>query len=191
MVSEDELLILIAKGNEEAMRLLFSCYEKKMRFESEKLRKAYNIPIFDHEDIYQEMVIHFLNLLPFYDNTRATLYSFWISILNRDMNRMLMRKFGKGKDPRKSVDMDKITEASFTSSPMEEYEFHEDLRLYFHALKDEKRKDMYIGCLNLWAKGYSYDEIAEHYHISRTLVNSFIRRGLEKIRLKFHIKEKK
>ena len=189
-LSDDELILMISKKNEEALGLLFSFYEKKMRFEAEKFKKAYSIPILDSDDIYQEIVIHFMNAFTIYDYRRGTLYSFWIMCLNRDLHRLIIRQFSNTNDSRLYQDINDSIELSFEESPLRRYEFHDDISMYLDSLNRTRNKDNYLSCLSLWAKGYQYDEIAKLLNISIYLVNSFIRRGIEKIRLNNKIEDK-
>lgn len=189
-LSDDELMLMISKKNEEALELLFSYYEKKMRFEAERFKNSYRIPILDVNDIYQDIVIHFINIFAIYDFHRGTLYSFWIVCLNRDLNRKIIRDYSNNNDSRLYQEINDSIELIFEESPLKTYEFHDDSTLYLDSLSDVKNKDKYLACLNLWAKGYQYDEISKLLNISICLVNSFIRRGIEKIRFKNKIDDK-
>ncbi len=191
LLSDDELFIMIAKESEEAKMLLFSFYETRMRYESEKFQRIFHIPIFDSDDIFQEIAYHFFKLILVYDKHRGSFYMFWHTIVHRDVCQVIIRNFTHSDDSRKYTSLDdkaeKNPEIISTGATLEKYELQDDSKIYLNVLNNSTKGKVYLKVIQLWMHGYTYEEIGKMLNMKVTQVASCIRRGLAKIRHSFKI----
>lgn len=177
ILSEDELLIMVSKANEEALVLLFSIYEKKMSFESRNFGKIIGNS-FGYEDCLQEMRLHFLKLISDYDYTKGRLYSFWLNaykypFIERLEKANLLVLFDAELETKVSVSYYENKDGDIAILSKYLKELAEDNKIIFSALY-------------LWAQGYSHAEISKILSYSVTQVNYLIRRGIAILKKKIN-----
>lgn len=176
-IHEDELVLMIAKNNEEAMRLLFLIYEKKMRFEANNFEKRIT-SYYKSDDYLQELRINFIKILANYDYTKGRLYTFWLAnfkyiFYNIDEKKNNLVLFDSG------------AETEYVNSHKEE--INKDL-LYeeLHQKLDELAKEnfMLYKIVVFWANGYRYEEISKELKISNSTINYYLKKGIEVLKKK-------
>lgn len=177
---EDELIIMIAKGNEEALRLLFSFYEKKMVYEAKQIALK-KINFLDFDDYIQEIKINFLNVLGEYDYKKGKLYSFWIRLFKFHMI-YLLNKFTN------------INELSFNDSMLDNevckkddyYVERKDLSFDLNMNMDSllKKDDLAYKVIVKWSEGFKYEEIGKMYNLNRSTVAFYINKAINYLKEK-------
>lgn len=171
--NEDELILMYAKGNEEALGLLFLIYEKKMRFEAYLLEKKMKDKSFSLQDYIQDIQMNFIFLLGYYDYTKCKLYSFWINIFKKTCYSHF-----SSKNP--------IDCISYDENMIENKEIKNNL--YFHDIYKLELGDALLNLefedliaykiITLWSNGYSYQEISNLTTLSIAQVNYYIRKAI-------------
>lgn len=167
-IHEDELVLMIAKNNEEALGLLFSIYEKKMRFEAVSFERS-NKNIMNRDDYYQEMKITLYKILSSYDYKKGKLYTFWLSIYKYPFYNL--------KNNFESVTFyDETFESEDAKDQINNRIKHFDAEILLNTLKKEDEQRYLI--MKKWSEGYKYEEIAKMFDISISSVNYNIKIGI-------------
>ncbi len=176
MIHEDEILLMVAKNNGEAIELLFSFYEKKMRYEANNFAKKYNTYM-RIDDLLQEMKVFFLSILPNYDFRKGKLYTFWLSTFKYQLFTFI------DKNASNLVMFDSYLESEYVLNNIDENQMYEsDVYDNLENLKDDKEKIYNI--LVAWNQGYKYEEIAKMYHTTVSVINYYMKKGIEIIKKK-------
>ena len=179
-LQEDELILMISRGNEEALGLLFSLYETKLRFESTTFGNKFNLPVIDKEDLYQEIKLSLYEAVLKYDFRQGKFYNFWYTLMRRNIFSYLKKECSPSNDSRRNEQFDEgkgYLDLSFNDSNSI------DSDLYFSVFDDEKDR-VFSMCLKLWVEGYSYKEISVILDMTIASVNYHIRAGISKMKEK-------
>lgn len=179
-LQEDELILMIAKGNEEALELLFSLYETKLKFESVTFGNKFNLPVIDKEDLYQEIKLSLYEAVLKYDFRQGKFYNFWYTLMKRNIFSYLRKECSPSNDSRRNEQFDEAKgylELDFCDSNKI------DSDLYFSVFDNEKNQT-FSTCLKLWVEGYTYKEISVILNMTIASVNYHIRAGISKMKEK-------
>ncbi len=187
-VTEDEIILMIHKGNKEALELLFSLYEKKIRFEANQFEKKYSKLCYSVDDFYQEISECFINTLFFYDYHIAKFYTYFMCIMNRKINKLCIRDI-KRLNYNNSIKIDfdnvdrrlEIDEEVYFS----DYESNFRIEKIAEFMKEDFSKERQIA-IKMWMVGYSYKEISSYLNLTQQETSILINVGLKK--LKNHLK---
>ncbi len=180
VLSEDELIIMISKGNEEALKLLFSSYEKKMNYEAKQIAiKKFNF--LDFDDYVQEIKINFLNILSEYDYRKGKLYSFWMRLYKYHLIDLLKRFDNTNELPLHDslLENEYYKKSKFENVEKEQID---DLNLNMNSLL--KKDELAYKVVVMWSKGYKYDEIGKMFNLNASSVNFFIRKAIKYLKEK-------
>lgn len=178
-LNEDELLLLIAKNNEEALGLLFLIYEKKMRFEAQKIKNNHCF-YFDTEDYIQDFKIHFLRTIANYDYTKGKLYSYWLSSIHF----FSLKYFSEDTSNLVMFDSEKELEYVSFNNEVNKDLAYKELNTSLEHLKNDDQ--MIYQILIAWAQGFSYEEISSKMNLNKTTINYYVKKGLDFLKSKMH-----
>ena len=180
-VSEDEIILMIRKQNEEAIRLLFSIYETKMRFEANKFAKKYKLSGLNSDDFFQEISIHFLDVIKSYNFYSGKLYSYWLLLAQRQFAKKYKVDIEKDGYVISGSDFEAVKYYSNNLTSNDNiYYFKTEYDSALTKLKLKKKSgDKFVICIKLWSQGYTYNDIANILNMSPAKVNYYISRGLQ------------
>ncbi len=176
---EDELLLLIRKGNERAEELFFSAYETILRIETQQFRTKFRLPAFSEEDMYQEIKLSFLECIKTYNFKQGKFYSFFKIVCKRELFRVLKNQTVGSNDSRKFETYDENFDYTFESRK-KSIKFEDECMNILEG--DIDKKDIFTSCLKLWLNGYSYKEIGDFLNITVPSVNYHIRKKIDHLR---------
>ena len=89
MLSSDEMILQIRKGNEEAMELLFNycdIYGNKLL---RKIKQNYSFLGIEYEDIKSYLRIKTLEAVDIYDMSKSNFLAVWLIVVGRKITNML------------------------------------------------------------------------------------------------------
>lgn len=176
---EDEIILMIAKGNEEALELLFSLYETKMRFEANSFSNKFKLPVVDKQDLLQEIKITLYDAILRYNYRNGRFYNYWYLIMNRTILGYLKKESIPSNDSRKH-------ETYCEGRKYDEHVIFNDSLKFDYDLSvkmiTNKKDELFSLCMKMWLVGYSYKEISKKLNITMTSVNYHIRKGLEDLK---------
>ena len=175
---EDELLLLIRKGNERARELFFSSYETILRNGAHQFKIRFNLPAFSEEDIYQEIKLSFINCINLYNFKYGKFYNFFEIVCKRDVLHELRNQTKDSNDSRKHLVFDENIDYQ-TITNIESLKFNDCYEVIENQLKNN---DKHSNCLRLWIEGYSYKEISRMLKITVPSVNYHVRKSISNIR---------
>ena len=182
-VSDDELIKMITKGNEEAKWLLFLRYEKKIRYRWNNNEFPYDKYRMDIEELV-DIALNIVNeLIPRY-NPRIALFSTYFSkAFQRGEYKILIKNSQKNEYMAfdYSLDEDVCSDLTYllkdsVSVNVNRLEFDNVLLLL------SKEKELTRKVIKMWLEGYSYLEIANAFHINKKKVNNVITYFITKVK---------
>ena len=182
-VSDDELIKMITKGNEEAKWLLFLRYEKKIRYRWNNNEFPYDKYRMDIEELV-DMALNIVNeIIPRY-NPRIALFSTYFSkAFQRGEYKILIKNSQKNEYMAfdYSLDEDICSDITYllkdsVSGNVNKLEFDNVLLLL------SKEKELTRKVIKMWLEGYSYLEIANAFHINKKKVNNVITYFITKVK---------
>ena len=182
-VSDDELIKMITKGNEEAKWLLFLRYEKKIRYRWNNNEFPYDKYRMDIEELV-DMALNIVNeIIPRY-NPRIALFSTYFSkAFQRGEYKILIKNSQKNEYMAfdYSLDEDVCSDLTYllkdsVSVNVNRLEFDNVLLLL------SKEKELTRKVIKMWLEGYSYLEIANAFHINKKKVNNVITYFITKVK---------
>ena len=182
-MSDDELIKMITKGNEEAKWLLFLRYEKKIRYRWNNNEFPYDKYRMDIEELV-DMALNIVNeIIPRY-NPRIALFSTYFSkAFQRGEYKILIKNSQKNEYMAfdYSLDEDVCSDLTYllkdsVSVNVNRLEFDNVLLLL------SKEKELTRKVIKMWLEGYSYLEIANAFHINKKKVNNVITYFITKVK---------
>lgn len=170
ILSDDEIIIQVIKGNEEALGLLFLYYEKHFRILEIKIRKYCYYYDVDYEDIRLMMMENMMEIIKIYDKEISSFFAFWSIVEHRH----LLNSFRKIDNTISFVSMDEVGIDFFS------YLLSEDNVISDYSLKEAYQRnlnkieyfysDVEKQIVILWSKGYTYIQISEMLKIKLSKV---------------------
>ena len=175
-ISLDEIIIQIKKGNEEALKLLFSLYEKHFKIIEKKMMMKYPISGYSREDVEEIIRIYTYEAIKRYDENKAVFYPFWKLLIERKIRDIYEKEYKETIIEKKKISLDNESigffsfESNRSSSPIDNYVLKDQYSEMIETVVKECGKK--VGkILVLWCNGYSYSEIAKIFNISNAKVN--------------------
>ena len=167
----DEIILQVRKNNQEALGLLFSCFEIHFKVIENKYLFQFKSRGFTREDIRNI-------LIPYsYGN------GFFV-IQNQKIIRLFNSSTSCLNDENHRIDfeeLDKIFLEKYTLDPLDNYALYDDFNAMMNRLENEEGiKTCQI--LSLWSEGYKYDEIAKMLNVSSQSVAYNINKAIKKLK---------
>lgn len=181
MLSSDEMILQIRKGNEEAMELLFNycdIYGNKLL---RKIKQNYSFLGIEYEDIKSYLRIKTLEAVDIYDMSKSNFLAFWLIVVGRKMTNMLNEKYRNDFNLQKiNVDYDMLENYNFNTSEnsVKNYELRDSYNKSID-LVEQKYGSLDREILELWTKGYKYNEIAEKFNLTQQKVTITIFKAIK------------
>ena len=182
-VSDDELIKMITKGNEEAKWLLFLRYEKKIRYRWNNNEFPYDKYRMDIEELV-DMALNIVNeIIPRYNPHIALFSTYFSKAFQRGEYKILIKNSQKNEYMAfdYSLDEDVCSDLTYflkdsVSVNVNRLEFDNVLLLL------SKEKELTRKVIKMWLEGYSYLEIANAFHINKKKVNNVITYFIAKVK---------
>ena len=183
MLSDDEIIIQIIKGNEEALRLLFLYYEKHFRKLDIKTRLIRKNDVSSYDDVKSLMMLNMIKIIKQYNKNKSSFFVFWSLLEYRHIVGLYRSKIENNEHTLVSLEDWQIETFSndFTLSTIEDYSLHEQYEFQLKKVEDKygfSCKDIII----YWSHGYSYLEISKICKCDIKKVNYQINKSLEFLR---------
>lgn len=181
MLSSDEMILQIRKGNEEAMELLFNycdIYGNKLL---RKIKQNYSFLGIEYEDIKSYLRIKTLEAVDIYDMSKSNFLAFWLIVVGRKMTNMLNEKYRNDFNLQKiNVDYDMLENYNYNANEnsVKNYELRDSYNKSID-LVEQKYGSLDREILELWAKGYKYNEIAEKFNLTQQKVTITIFKAIK------------
>lgn len=181
MLSSDEMILQIRKGNEEAMELLFNycdIYGNKLL---RKIKQNYSFLGIEYEDIKSYLRIKTLEAVDIYDMSKSNFLAFWLIVVGRKMTNMLNEKYRNDFNLQKiNVDCEMLENYNFNANEnsVKNYELRDSYNKSIY-LVEQKYGSLDREILELWAKGYKYNEIAEKFNLTQQKVTITIFKAIK------------
>ena len=181
MLSSDEMILQIRKGNEEAMELLFNycdIYGNKLL---RKIKQNYSFLGIEYEDIKSYLRIKTLEAVDIYDMSKSSFLAFWLIVVGRKMTNMLNEKYRNDFNLQKiNVDCEMLENYNFNANEnsVKNYELRDSYNKSID-LVEQKYGSLDREILELWAKGYKYIEIAEKFNLTQQKVTITIFKAIK------------
>lgn len=168
LLADDEIIIQIIKGNEEAKMLLFCYYEnyfRKLEIRTRQFRK--NMPD-DYDDIKQFMMINMENIIKLYDLKISSFYAFWNLLEYRHINGLYRSKLCEYEKEITKISLNNDIENSIKFSNndfniIKYYSLKEDYNYQLNRLTN-RYGDEENNILLFWSRGYSYVELSNIFN---------------------------
>ena len=182
ILSDDEIIIQVIKGYEEALGLLFLYYEKHFRKLEIKIRNRCNYTGMDYEDIKMLMMMNIINVIKQYDREKSSFFAFWSLLEYRHIINDFRKKNNDINSVYNVISMDEIglDYCSYIfndDSIINDYSIKEEYEKQLELLKD-KFSDVERQIIVLWSNGFTYDQISEMLNIKLNNVNYIITKCL-------------
>ena len=182
-VSDDELIKMITKGNEEAKWLLFLSYEKKIRYRWNNNEFPYDKYRMDIKELV-DMALNIVNeIIPRY-NPHISLFSTYFSkAFQRGEYKILIKNSQKNEYMVFDYYLDEDVCSDLTYLLKDSVPVNVN-RLEFDnvLLLLSKEKELTRKVIKMWLEGYSYLEIANAFHINKKKVNNVITYFITKVK---------
>ncbi len=179
IVSIDEVILQIRKGNKEALKLLFLMFEKHIRFFENKLLYSYNLQGFSREDFHMIICHDTINILKRYEMDKGPFYAYWKVVESRNINELFERLKKQSDLVKAQEEFQDYHSASFQENlTEEEYQLKEEYEkllnqtLIRFGTETEK-------VLRLWSQGYSYKEISSLMKLDTHRVNYLLHKAFD------------
>ena len=157
MLSSDEMILQIRKGNEEAIKLLFNYCDIFGNKLFKKIKQTYSFLGIEYDDIKSYLRIETLYAVNIYDMSKSDFLAFWLVVASRRIaNKIREEHLGEYNYQRINADYNKSIN-----------------------LVEKKYGSLDKKVLELWAKGYKYAEIAEIYNLTQQKVTIIIFKAIK------------
>lgn len=178
ILSDDEIIIQIIKGNQEALGLLFLYYEKHFRKLEIKTRNYRKNNLLEYEDLESFMKANMINIIKQYDSVKSSFFAFW-SLLEYRHILGKMRVSEMYDFQCVSIEEWNIEKVSLEISEniVSNYSFKEQ----YNEQLDKIEHRYGLDCKNIivyWSRGYSYLEISQIFNCEVQKINYEIMKAL-------------
>lgn len=183
ILTDDEIILQIRKGNEEALKLLFSCYEIHFKTLEAKMRLKYKFINYDREDFVLIMMENMMNIIRCYNIEKSMFFMFWKLLETRNLLSLYKREYNGLKIFLNQLSIDNPS-VSYIANKKHSYDYEEEYMLkesYNSQLSfvDDKFGEESRKVLLMWSQGYKYDEISKQLNMKRVRINYIIRTSLK------------
>lgn len=180
----DEIILQVRKNNQEALGLLFSCFEIHFKVIENKYLFQFKSRGFTREDIRNILMNDIYDIIKIYEFDKGVFFSFWKMIQNQKIIRLFNSSTSCLNDENHRIDfeeLDKIFLEKYTLDPLDNYALYDDFNAMMNRLENEEGiKTCQI--LSLWSEGYKYDEIAKMLNVSSQSVAYNINKAIKKLK---------
>ena len=181
MLSSDEMILQIRKGNEEAIKLLFNYCDIFGNKLFKKIKQTYSFLGIEYDDINSYLRIETLYAVNIYDMSKSDFLAFWLVVASRRIaNKIREEHLGEYNYQRINADYDLFENYDFKTNEnlSRDYELHDSYNKSIN-LVEKKYGSLDKKVLELWAKGYKYAEIAEIYNLTQQKVTIIIFKAIK------------
>lgn len=173
-LSADEIILQIRKENEEAIGLLFLCYEKHFKVLETKMLYSYRLMGYSREDLRTILMRETLDILKLYEMDRSAFFPFWKRLGMQKMNHLYQREENESAIESTKVSLDSVfldyLNSEYSKDPLEKYILKAD----YEAEIGKMETVFSVECakiLRLWSEGDTYEEISEKTGLSVFRIN--------------------
>lgn len=183
-LSDDELIIMIRKGNADAWKMLTNKYKKSISFLARKYADLNPHCGLEYEDLYNVGNSCLFIAVEKYEVTKALFYSYWSLIYEREMCRIIKEvKSNIAINYALSLDFDYGEEGCSLSdfiplnkiNPSTQFIISEEIETYLNEVKIEYNERLY-KINNLFIAGFTYSEISKMLGLSYSSIMRAIKR---------------
>lgn len=182
--SADEIILQIRKENEEAVRLLFSCYEKHFKVLETKMIYSYRLMGYSREDLRTILMKETLDIVKLYEMDRSAFFPFWKRIAMQKMNHLYQKEENESTIESKKVSLDSVFLdyfSEYSKDPLERYILKAD----YETEIGKTETSFSIECatiLRLWSEGEPYEAIAEKTGLSVFRINYLLHKMMSMLK---------
>ena len=177
----DEIILQIRKNNEEALELLFVCFEKHFAILENRMLYQYRLRGFSREDLRQIISEDMLKIIRHYEIDKGLFFVLWKKIETRNLLHLFQKnaEIALYEDSENCYDfaiLDFLLPEDERNGPLDRYireaDYHEQLEKIAHSFSAEDAK-----ILRMWSEGYSYEEIAAEYRVPLQRITYLLHRA--------------
>ncbi len=179
----DEVILQIRKNNQEAVRLLFSLFEKHFIVIEKKFINSGTTIGYMRSDLRSIVLKETLDALKLYEFDKSNFFSYWKLIVSRRFYNHFESLNNEAKIFKNIYQIDEVFENTFSNEvvPINKYELHDVYNDCLKIIKDENGEEAQ-NIIILWSEGYSYQEIAHKVKMSINQVTYIINKSIKRVK---------
>ena len=179
----DEVILQIRKNNQEAVRLLFSLFEKHFIVSEKKFINSGTTIGYMRSDLRSIVLKETLDALKLYEFDKSNFFSYWKLIVSRRFYNHFESLNNEAKIFKNIYQIDEVFENTFSNEvvPINKYELHDVYNDCLKIIKDENGEEAQ-NIIILWSEGYSYQEIAHKVKMSINQVTYIINKSIKRVK---------
>ena len=179
----DEVILQIRKNNQEAVRLLFSLFEKHFIVIEKKFINSGTTIGYMRSDLRSIVLKETLDALKLYEFDKSNFFSYWKLIVSRRFYNHFESLNNEAKIFKNIYQIDEVFENTFSNEvvPINKYELHDVYNDCLKIIKDENGEEAQ-NIIILWSESYSYQEIAHKVKMSINQVTYIINKSIKRVK---------